>query len=131
MADLPGHQGRTATTAGTVSHIEVGLVQRQGFNLIGIAQKDGPQLAGNILVERHAPRQQHQGGTELFRQRRRHGGTYAETAGHIVAGGDDATAIGCTADRQRHVTQRRVVPHLHRRIKAVHVDMDDLAHTTV
>ena len=62
------------------------------------------------------------------------------SAAQSVAGGglhqhdalvcDHAASGGAAADRNRLAAQRRVVPLLHRRVKRVHVDVEDPAHVS-
>ena len=55
-------------------------------------------------------------------------GQYAETPRDVVTGGDHPTSLSRAANRQRNLTQCRVVAHLDRRKEAIHVDMNDLSH---
>ena len=126
--DRLGHARRTALIQGRIGNIEIGLIQRQGFNPVGIALEDGPQGGRDLLVHRHPSRQHRQAGTQTPGMGRGHRRMDAKAPRHIVAGGDHPTSIRLTANRQRNVAQRRVVPHLDRGKEAIHVDMNDLSH---
>ncbi len=58
-----------------------------------------------------------------------HGGADAEFAGRVVGGGDDAAGVGAAADGHGDVAQGGVVAHFNGCEEAVHVYVDDFAHS--
>ncbi|CCJ76088.1 hypothetical protein BN135_1152 [Cronobacter muytjensii 530] len=58
-----------------------------------------------------------------------HRAANAILSGRIVGGTDNATAFAAAADGERNIAQGGVIAHLNRCEKAVHIDMNDFAHT--
>ena len=54
--DRLGHARRAPLIQGGIGNIEIGFIQRQGFNPVGVALEDGAQGGGNLLVDRHPSR---------------------------------------------------------------------------
>lgn len=50
-----------------------------------------------------------------------------EFTGFVTAGGDHATAVGLAADNQRFALEFGKIALFNRRIKGVHINMDDFA----
>ena len=53
----------------------------------------------------------------------------AKFAGNVVARSNDPAFAGTAADGDGHISQARVVAHLHRGIEAVTVAVNDFAHS--
>ncbi len=109
---------------GSVGDIEIGLVEGEGFDLIGEAGKDSADFFGNGGVVVH-PGMNHDEIRALFAgDEDGHGTADPEFAGTVVTGADDAAGT-VTADRNRFVAETGVITHFDRRVKAILIDMDD------
>jgi hypothetical protein len=51
----------------------------------------------------------------------------AERARFVIARGQDAASLARAANADRLPAQSRPIPHLDRRVKAVHIEMNDRA----
>ena len=63
--------------------------------------------------------------------RHRHRRVDAERARLVARGGDDAAAVGLSADGERLAAQRRVVALLDRRVERVHVDVENASNQSL
>jgi len=45
----------------------------------------------------------------------------------FITGGGNHASCGSTADRKRLAAQLGIIPLFHRRVKGIHVDVDDLS----
>ena len=77
----------------------------------------------------HVGRHYNEVGTKSQRMGHRHGGMQAKFAGNVVARGNDPAFAGTATDGDGHISQARVVAHLHRGIEAVTVAVNDFAHS--
>jgi hypothetical protein len=69
--------------------------------------------------------------TTLQRHERRHGGVNAEYARFVIARGQHAATIPRAADTDWLSAQSRPVPHFDRRVKAIHVEVNDCARSGI
>jgi hypothetical protein len=88
--------------------------------------EDIANLSADRLVDFEAWLDEDQVRTLSFRGDRRHSRANAVLASFVARGGDDA-ALGRTAHCHRLAAQVRIIALLDRRVKGIHVDMDDLA----
>ena len=107
-------------------HVEVGLVQRQRLDDRGVLREDLPDLLRDCLVDLEAWLHEDQVGALPLRGNRWHGRPDAELA-RFVAGRRHDAALAGSADGDRLAAEIRIVPLLDRRVKGIHVDVDDLA----
>ncbi len=126
-ADIAGDQGGAAIEQLALGDIQVGFVEGQRLDQLGVVLEDPVDLPRHLLVDLEARLDEHQVGTELLRLMGGHGRPHPKGPGFVVAGGDHPAAIRGPAYRQRLAAQARIVTHLDGRIEAVTVDMDDLA----
>ena len=66
---------------------------------------------------------------KLEGHRGRHRAAYAKFARRIVGRADHPPLYPATADGNGDITQGWIIPHFHGGKKAVHIDMDNFAHT--
>ena len=128
-ADLPGDQRRRAVAVHAVADVEVGFVKRERFNARGVAGEDFADVVRGLFVGVEAARQQGQVWAEPQGGGGRHGAAHAKFARRVVGGADHAPPLAAAADGQRNVAQGRIIPHLNGGKKAVHIDVNDFAHT--
>ena len=122
-ASNPGRGGQTGFVFG---YVEVGLVQRQGFNQISVTFEYLPGTLGDGAVAREIRRDKDRFGAQTLGADRRHSRAHAELA-RFVGGGADDGAVSFPRDHHRPAAQVRVVPLLDGSIKRVHIDVDDFA----
>ena len=125
-ADDLGDTRRRPDPAQVVGDVEIGLVERERFDVRGEAEEDRADLPRDLLVDIEARLAEHQSRAQPRRPHRRHRRAYPERA-RLVARGRDHPALGRAADRDRLAAQRWVVALLDAGVERVHVDMDDLA----
>src|SRR4051812_12247810 len=124
--DLGGDPAGPGNALQVLGEVEIGLVEREGFDERGVFLVDLPDLAGNRPVDLEARRHEDEFGTEAKRLHRGHGGADAELPRLVAGGGYDA-ALARAADGNRPPAQRRIVALLDAGIEGVEVDMADLA----
>ena len=130
LADLRpnrlGHRGGAGQAGLRRGHVQVGLVQRQRFDQVGMFEHDLAHLARDGLVAAEVRRHEHRLRTQALGAQGRHRRAHAELA-RLVGGRADHRAGAAPGHHHRAAAQRRVVALLHRRVERVHVHMDDLA----
>ena len=107
-------------------HIEIGLVERQWLNERRIVRKDRTDLLRHRSIDIKARRHEHQFGAFAPGRDRGHCRVHAVFA-RLVTRGSHHAPRSAAADGDRDPAQRRIIALLHRRIKGVHVDVDDAA----
>ena len=125
LGDARGATGKVRA----VADIQIGLIQRQRLNQLGVIAKDGVNLPGGRLVSVHPRFDDQQIRTQLERLPRRHGRAHPVAARLVIAGGDHPAAIRRTAHGQRLALQARVVTHLDGGVETVAIHMDDFSLT--
>ena len=109
-------------------HVQVGFVQRQRLDDLGVVAEDRVDFPRHRLVGIHARAHHLQVRAQLQRLAHGHGRTHSPGPRFIVAGGNHPAPVGSPAYRQRFAGQARIVTHLDGGIETVAVDVDDLAH---
>ena len=105
--------------------VQIGFVEAQGLDEVGIVGEDRADLARNLPVNVEARLDEDQLGAFPFGGNRRHRRSDAERA-RLVARGGHHSAMPAT-DSDRLPLQLRIIALFDRRVEGVHVDMDDLA----
>src|SRR5699024_9437489 len=103
---------------------EIGFVEAQRFDEVGIVEEDRADVLADGAVDVEARLHENEIGTHALGRGRRHRRSDAERARFVAGGGDDTPMAAAYCDRL--ALEARIVSLLHRRIKSVHVDMDDL-----
>ena len=118
--------GRRRTVPARFGNVEIGLVQRQGFDHLRVAMEHLVDLRGDGAVDVEAWGHEQEVRALPARRDARHRGTHAELPRLVARRRDHASGLR-SADRERLAAQARIVALLHRRVERVHVDVDDLA----
>ncbi|MCY1304632.1 hypothetical protein D9M70_543930 [compost metagenome] len=126
-ANLPGDARGAAVEMRAVGNVQVGLVQGQRFDDLGVVAEYLMDLPRHRLVHVHARPDDGQVRTQLDRRPHRHRRTHAVGAGVVIAGRHDPTLVRRAANRQGLTRQRRVVAHLDGGVEAIAVNVDDLS----
>ena len=122
------HKSGRAAAERAGTDVEVGFVERHGFDDAGVVGKDGADAPRDFSIGFHTRphyqglRAQAQGGARGHRR------AHAVRSSFVAGGGDDAALVGSTADDDRLTAQAGVVALLDRGEEGVHVDVDDFAH---
>ena len=124
-ADVLGDRPRAAEAVPVLGDVEIGLVEAQRLDQIGIVGEDRADLPADLAIDVEPRLDEDQVGTRPLGRDRRHRRPHAERA-RLVARRRDYPAMPA-ADRHRLAPQRRIVALFDRRVEGVHVDMDDLA----
>ena len=106
--------------------VEIGLVQRQRFDQVGMAREDLAHLARHRLVAREIGRHEDRVRAQPLGAQRRHRGAHAELARLVARRADHRTRASPGHDH-RPAAQGRIVALLHRSVERIHVDVHDLA----
>ncbi|MNC52781.1 hypothetical protein D3C75_1021490 [compost metagenome] len=126
-ANILGNARGAARIPLAVADIQIGFVQGQRLDELCVVAKDRVDFPRGLTVGLEARLDDQQIGAKLQRMPRRHGRTHAVGTRFIVAGGDHPTVVGRAPHRHGPPGQARVVTHFDRGIKAIAVDVDDLA----
>jgi hypothetical protein len=125
-ANLAGGVGGGGQAPAIGGDVEIGLVQRQRFDQVGVVSEDRVDLPRDGLVDLEPRRHEDQLRALAKGGGRGHGRAHAKLPG-LVAGGGDHAAPGAMAHGHGLALEVRIVALFDRRIEGVHVDMDDLA----
>ena len=125
-ADGAGDLGCGGQAAFVFGHIEVGFVEGERLDEIGVAAEDVAGLARDGAVADEVRRHEDGVRAKALGAQGGHGGADAEAARFIRGGADDG-AVAAPRDDDRLAAQLRIVALLDRGVKSVHVDVDDLA----
>ena len=109
-----------------MTHVEVGFVERERLDPVGVAGEDFADAVGLLPVEVETHRQKDQLRTKIPRLEGRHGGAAAVFPRLVVAGGEHP-APTAAPDRDGFPGELGTLAHLDGRVETVHVDVDDLA----
>ena len=126
VADGAGDFGGGGEAALVFGDVEVGLVEREGLDEVGVAAEDVAGLAGDGAVAEEVGGDEDGVGAEALGAEGGHGGADAEAAGFIGGGADDG-AVAAPGDDDGFAAEGGVVALLDRGVEGVHVDVDDLA----
>ena len=128
-ADRFGDRGGRIERGLRFGDVEIGLVERERFDEVGVAQHDLAHGLRDGLVAREVGRHEHGIGTQAFGARGRHRRAHAEHARLVTCGADDR-ALPAPGDDDGPAAQRGIVALLDRGVERVHVDVDELAHAS-
>src|SRR5262245_48205289 len=92
-----------------------------------MALEDLSHFARDGSIAREIRSDQDRIATQTLRAHRRHGRTNSESSGFVRCGANNRT-IATPSDNYRFTAQLRIVALLDRRIKRVHIYMDDFSH---
>jgi len=106
-------------------HVEIGLVERQRFDVRRIVREYCPDPVRDFAIGIEPRLYEDQIGAAAKRGYRRHRRADAEAPRFVARRGDDSPSH--SADRDRFASKLRIVALLDRRVEGIHVDMDDLA----
>ena len=109
-----------------VGDVEKRLVERDGFDKVGVGVEDFVDLGRDLFVDLHATRHEDEVGAELFGFDRRHSRTDTEAARLVASSRHNTTHIAVTYG-DGFALKFGVVALLYRGIKGIHVDMYDFA----
>ena len=130
LADLRADRlrggGRARQAGEGLGDVEVGLVERQRFDQVGVAREDLAHLLRHRLVAHEIRRHEHRLRAQALGADRRHRRAHAELA-RLVTRRAHHRARAAPRDDHRPAAQGRVVALLDGRIERVHVDVQDLA----
>src|SRR5467141_1185956 len=107
-------------------NVEIGLVEGQRLNQVGVALEDFAHLARDRPVTREVRGQEDCVRAQAFGSNSGHGGTHAELS-RFIRSSAHYRAIPAPCDDDGLASELRIIPLLYGRIKRVHVDMNDLA----
>ena len=124
-ADLLGDGARAAQAMAVLADVEIGLVEAQRLDQVGVIGKDGADLVADRLVGVEARLDEDEVGAAPPRGDRRHRGPHPEHPRFVTRRGNHPAMPA--ADRDRAPAQRRVVALFDAGVKRIHVDVDDLA----
>ncbi|MNN43871.1 hypothetical protein D3C81_1581330 [compost metagenome] len=125
--DVLGDARGAAGEMRAVGDVQIGLVQRQRLDLLGVVAEDRVDFPRHSFIDIHARPHDGQVRTQLDRRAHRHRRMQAVDARLVVAGGDHPALVRRTADGQRLADQARIVAHLDGGVEAVAIYVDDLS----
>ena len=106
--------------------VEVGFVEREGFDEVGVALEDLAGEARDGAVAGEVGRDEDGLGAEALCCDGGHGRTNAEASGFVGCGADDG-ALAAPGDDDGFAAELRVVSLFDGGVEGVHVDVNDLA----
>ena len=109
-----------------MGNIEIGLVEGKGFDQFGELSKDQSDPRRFLSVEIKAYRQEDQVRAKITSFEGRHRRATTELASLVVAGRQNSSPAA-SPDCDGFSGQFGLLSDLDRRIKAIHIDMDDFA----
>ncbi len=126
LADGAGNAGGGGEAGLVFGDVEVGFVEGERFDEIGVALEDLAGDARDGAVTGEVGRDEDCLRAETLGGDGGHGGANAEDAGFIGCGADDG-AVAAPGDDDRFAAQLWVVPLFDGGVEGVHVDVNDLA----
>ena len=126
-ADVLSYARGTAGKMRAVGYIQIGFIQRQRLNQLGVVAQDAVNLSGRFFISIHPAVDDNQVRAQLERMPGRHCRAHAISPSFIITGRDDPAPISRAPDSHRLVCQARVITHLNSGIETVTVDVDDFA----
>ncbi|MNN17025.1 hypothetical protein D3C81_1301920 [compost metagenome] len=125
--DVLGNSRCTASEMRAVRHIEVGLVERERLDDLGVIAKNRVDFPGRFSIGIHAWLDDGQVGAQLQGMPRGHRRTHPVRPRLVIAGRDHPASVRRAAHRQWLAGQTRVVTHLNGGVETVTIDVDDLS----
>ena len=108
-----------------IGHVEISFIEREWFDERREPEQDLADDSSLFPVNIEAGRKNDEVRAALERHEGRHGRAHAELARFVVAGRQDPAPVSRAAHADRLAFQRWLVAHFDRRVKAIHVEMDD------
>jgi len=106
--------------------VEVGFVEGEGFDEVGVAEEDFADAARDGAIAGEVGRDEDGVGTEALCLDGGHGGADAEFAGFVRGCADDG-ALAAPCDDDGLAAKLRIITLLDRGVEGVHVDVNDFA----
>ena len=126
LADGLGNFGGAGEVGFVFGDVEIGFVEGERFDEVGVAEEDFADAAGDGAIASEVGRDEDGVGAETLGGYGGHRGADAEFAGFVGGGADDgAFAAPCYDDRL--AAELRIIALLDGRVEGVHVDVDNLA----
>ena len=126
LADQLGDARRAADAELVLGHVEIGFVEAQRFDQVGMVAEDRADLLADLAIDVEAALAEDQVGTQPLGGDRGHGAAHAEPARFVTGGSDHAAPAG-SPHGNGFPAQLGIVALLDAGEKGIHVDMDDLA----
>ena len=126
LANGLGDFGGSGKVGFIFGDVEIGFVEGERFDQVGVAEEDFADAAGDVAIAGEVGRDEDSIGTETFCLDRWHSRADAEFAG-FVRGGADNGALAAPGDNNGLATKLRIIALLDGGVEGVHVDVDDLA----
>jgi hypothetical protein len=126
LLDGPADRLRSAEEIDAVGDVEKSLIERDGLHERRVFLEDCADGVRDFRVAAHSDGQQDGVGTAPHRLARRHGAVDTELAGLVGCGAHHAPASRVAAHDDGFAFELRVVVLLHRSVKGVHIDVNDL-----
>ena len=126
-ADLFGDRLGRAQAMAVFADVQIGFVERQRFDRVGIIGEDRADLVRHGLVHLEPWADEDEVGAAPDRGDRGHRRSHAERA-RLVTRRRHHAARPAATDCHRLAPQRRIVALFDRGVEGVHVDVNDLAH---
>ncbi|MNE34091.1 hypothetical protein D3C80_1277990 [compost metagenome] len=126
-ANIRGNPRCATGKPGAVRDIQVGFVQRQGLDQIGVVAEDRVYFPGCFFIGIHARLYDQQIRAQIEGMPGRHCRTHTIGPRLVVTGGNYPATLSRATDSQRPPGQTRVVTHFNSGVKAIAINMDDLA----
>ena len=122
---MPSVTARRLCSELILGYVEIGFIEAQRLNEVGIIRKDRADLLADRPVDVEARFHEHDFRAPTLRGHRRHGRADAELARLVARCRDDSSVAA--ANRYRPALEGGIVALFDRRIEGIHVDMDDLS----
>lgn len=125
--DILGNTRGAAAEMRAIGNIQIGFVQRQRFDQIGVFTENRVDFFRCFFIGIHTRLDDGQVGAQFQRMARGHGRPHAVGPRLVIAGGDHPAPVRRATYRQGLLRQARVIPHFDGSVEAVTVDVDDFA----
>ena len=120
-----GDAGGGAVFMRAVADVQIGFIERKGFDGIGDGEHQRADLQADGAVHGKARRREDELRATLLRAVGGHGGMDAIAARFVAGSGNHAAFFRGARDDKRLAAPFGVVALLHRGVEGIHVDVDD------
>ncbi|MNR06476.1 hypothetical protein D3C85_1225490 [compost metagenome] len=125
--DVLGDARGAAIEVRAVGHVQVGLVQGQRLDDLGVVAEDLVDLPRDAFIDVHPRPDDGQVRTQLDRRAHRHRRVHPIGPRVVIAGRDHPTLVRRAPHRQRLARQAGVVAHFDGGVEAIAVNVDDFS----
>lgn len=125
-ADEAGNVAGVGVVLFVAGYVEVGFVEGEGFDEVGVPPEDTVYLLGDLAVEGELRRYEYGLGAAAAGGGGGHGRVQAEAAGFVGGGADDG-ARSFPGDDEGLAAQFGAFAQFYGGVEGVHVDVDDFA----